>query len=331
VNPNRLHPGPPWGNFPPIQPPFGPRLTADLVDNGTYPPLTPEDLQILAAEGLLPPHFWQGPSIEEMGRESAKILKTDFDLGVTLPETGEEVVARRGQVGDSFRGLQPLNLGRGTILSPGDTRVLIVQAKGLDCLTPVGAALGVNFPEGEESLEDTADVFIRAEVEWGVGGAAHHATVDVGRGTQIRVPAASFIRIYYNYTPDLSTTPPRTGPNVEGVALLGYGTPSFRPSPARFTQRVGTVNGDGGKSNVIPIPKFAQSYGVVGETASIAGWSALLLPALGNDGNGHSVFQPLTDGMLESQLPVPEGMTAIQLTNGTGTPQKANIIFTIML
>jgi hypothetical protein len=82
---------------------------------------------------------------------------------------------------------------------------------------------------------------------------------------------------------------------------------------------------------VIPIPKFAQSYGVVGEKASIAGWSATLLPSLAPDAFGHTVFQPLTDGMLENNWYVPQGMTAIQLTNGSTTTQPANIVFTIML
>jgi hypothetical protein len=322
---------PPFGAFPPIRPPFGPRFAADLVDNGAYPPLSPEDLQALAAAGLLPAEFWGGPSIEEMGRESAKVLKTDFDLGVNQPETPQDIISRRGQVGDSFRGLQPLNLGRGTTLDAGDTRVLIVEARGLDGLNPVGVMLGYDIPEGQASLLPTDDVFVKAEIEWGVGGAQHHAMVDVGRGTQIRLSAASYVKVYYNYTPDQSTTPPRTGPTITGIALLGYGTPSFRPSPARFTQRVAAVAGSGGTSSNIPIPKFAQSYGVVGETASIAGWTALLLPSEAPDVNGHTVFQVLSDAQEESQWYVPEAMNYIQLKNGSATTQKANIVFTIML
>ena len=323
--------GPPFGAFPPIAPPFGARFAADVTDNGAYPPLSPEDLAALAAEGLLPPEFWAGPSVAEMGRENAKILKSDFDMGVTRPETPQEVVSARGQVGDTFRTAQPMNLGRGVPLSAGDTRVLIVEARGLDCLTPVGVTLGYDIPEGEASLLPTDEIFCQAEVQWGVGGATHSVTVDVGRGTQIRLPAATFIRVYYNYTPDQSTTPPRTGPDIIGIALLGYGTPSFRSSPARFTQRVKSVLGSGGVSSVIAIPKFAQSYGVVGETASISSWTAKLLPSTNNDGFGHSAFQVLTDGQMESAYPIPEGFTAIQLTNGSSTAQPVSIVFTVML
>ena len=331
------NPGPPWGNFPAIRTPFGPRFAADLVDNSAYPPLTPEDLQALAAEGLLPPQMWQSPSIEEMGPVASRILKTDFDLGINAPETPQDEINRRGQVGDAMRAVPLLNLGRGATLGPGDTRVQVLDARGLDCLTPIGIALGYDVPEGEESLPENCDLYVQAEIEWGVGGAQHHAVVDVGRGTIIRINAATFVRVFYNYTPDISTVgpdgskDPRSGPDIVGIALLGYGTPSFRPSPARFTQRVKAVGGAGGQSSAIPIPKFASSYCVVGETSSITGWTSLLLPALANDGIGHSVFQPLADGMLESQLVIPNGMTAMQLTNGTAVQQAVQIVFTIML
>ena len=328
---NGYRPGPPFGPFPPFQPPYGPRFAADLTDNQAYPPISPEDLQELAAQGLLPAEFWHGPDVEDMGRESAKILRTDFNLAVNAPESPQDEISRRGWGNESFRHLPLPNLGRGAPLSPGDTRVQILDARGLDALTPVGIMLGYDITEGEDSLEPTDDVFLQAEIEWGVGGAQHHCTVDVIRGTMLRLPAATFVRVFYNYTPDKSTTPPRTGPDIFGIALLGYGTPSFRPSPARFTQRVASVAGSGGASSNIPIPKFAASYGVVGETASIAGWTALQLAALDADAFGHTVFQPLADGQMESQNPIANGMTAIKLTNGSMVAQKTNIIFTIML
>jgi hypothetical protein len=314
-------------------------MAADMSENGVWPPLTPEDLQAMAAEGLLPPEFWRGPEITEMGRESAKILKTDFDLAANAPESPQDEINARGPLGDTFRTVVATNLGRGVPLSAGEVRVPILEARGLNCLNPVGIILGydVSYAGPSDPLEvdptspiATQDIFLRATIEIGVGGATQHIKVDVGRGTQIRVPAASFVRVYYDYEPDDSTTPPRTGPDIVGIALLGYGTPSFRPSPARFTQRVASV-APTGTSSVIEIPKFAQSYGVVGEKASIAGWSATLLPAVANDGNGHSVFQPLTDGMMESQLFIPNAMTAIQLTNGSATAQPVNIVFSIML
>jgi hypothetical protein len=323
--------GPPFGAFPPIVPPFGARFAADVTDNGAYPPMTPEDLAALGAEGMLPPEFWLGPSVEEMGRQSAKILKSDFDMGVTRPEMPQEVISARGQVGDTFRTAQPMNLGRGVPLSAGDTRVLIVEARGLDCLTPVGVTLGYDIPEGEASLIATDEIFIQATIEYGVGGATYYATVDVGRGTQIRLPAATFIRVYYNYTPDQNTSPPRTGPNIVGIALLGYGTPSFRSSPARFTQRVKSVTGSGGTSSIFAIPKSASSYTVIGETASIAGWTVKQFPNLVPDGASHTVFQTLADGQMESAYPIPEGMTAMQLTNMTSTAQRVAVVFTVML
>ena len=345
--------GPPFGAFPPIAPPYGARFAADVTDNGAYPPLSPEDLAALAAEGLLPPEFWAGPSVAEMGRESAKILKSDFDMGVTRPETPQEVVSARGQVGDTFRTAQAMNLGRSATLEAGDTRVLVLEARGLDCLTPVGITLGYDivglstqyvaepipptvdggtpYPGGQFGVEPTDDPFIEADIEWGVGGATLHAQVDVGRGTQIRLPAATFIRVYYNYTPDPTTSPPRTGPNIIGTALLGYGTPSFRGSPARFTQRVKSVSGSGGTSSVFAIPKFAAAYTVIGETASIAGWTVKQVPNLAPDAFGHTAFQVLSDGQMESAYPVVAGMTAMQLTNTTSTSQPVAVVFDIRL
>ena len=345
--------GPPFGAFPPIAPPYGARFAADVTDNGAYPPLSPEDLAALAAEGLLPPEFWAGPSVAEMGRESAKILKSDFDMGVTRPETPQEVVSARGQVGDTFRTAQAMNLGRSAPLEAGDTRVLVLEARGLDCLTPVGITLGYDivglstqyvaepipptvdggtpYPGGQFGVEPTDDPFIQADIEWGVGGATLHAQVDVGRGTQIRLPAATFIRVYYNYTPDPTSTPPRTGPNIIGTALLGYGTPSFRGVLRDLLSESSRSSGSGGTSSVIAIPKFAQSYSVIGETASISSWTAKQVPSTNNDGFGHSAFQVLTDGQMESAYPIPEGCTAIQLTNGSSTAQPVSIVFTVML
>ena len=113
--------GPPFGAFPPIIPPFGARFAAGA--RTTEPTLRfAGGSSALAAEGLLPPEFWAGPSVAEMGRENAKILKSDFDMGVTRPETPQEVVSARGQVGDTFRTAQPMNLGRGVPLSQRATR-----------------------------------------------------------------------------------------------------------------------------------------------------------------------------------------------------------------
>jgi len=265
--------------------------------------------------------------LSELGQPAERILRTDFDLGKNLPETGRDIVTARGRVGDAFRGLEPLNLGRGAIISAGDSNVTILRAPGLDCLTPVGVMLGYNV---QGPLTDTTDIFVQATLKWGVGGEQHEATVDVGRGTQIRLAAASFIEVLFHYLPDDTTTPPRTGPDIMGIALLGYGTPSFRPSPARFTQRLAVIP-PGANSATVAIPKFAQSFGVIGETGSIAGWTATLLPNLVNDGNGHQAVAILADGQDESQWYVPNGFRAIRLTNNTANGQAAEIVFSLML
>src|SRR5271154_3407893 len=232
-----------YGARPPLRPPFGPRFAKDLFGNGA-PTLNERDFQQLWAEGLLPPEFYEGSEgdgldLSELGQPAERILRTDFDLGKNLPETGQDIVAKRGPVGDTFRELEPLNLGRGAGVSAGDSNVTILRAPGLDCLTPVGVMLGYNI---QGPITDTTDLFVQATIKWGVGGEQHEATVDVGRGTQIRLASASFIEVLYHYLPDDTTTPPRTGPDIMGIALLGYGTPSFRPSPARFTQRMAIVS-----------------------------------------------------------------------------------------
>jgi hypothetical protein len=325
------YPPPPpsmYGPRPAPAPPYGRRMVNDLLYGPEWPPMTEQDLQELWAEGMVPPAFYRPDvTIPELGKPAGKILKTDFDLAVNLPETGEQVVAARGALGDSFRGLQPLNLGRGESMAAGETHALIVEARGLDCLTPVGIALGYDV---QGPLLDTDDIFIQATIEWGVGGAQHFARVDVGRGTQVRLTSASYVKVFYDYTPDQTTTPPRTGPDVMGIGLLGYGTPSFRPSPARFTQRLAAVDA-GVNYTTVAIPKFAQSFGVIGEKTSITGWTATLLPAVVNDGNGHQAFVVLSDGQDESQYYVPNGMRAIQVLNGGPSTQAAQIVFTIML
>ncbi len=326
-----------YGARPPFMPPYGRRFNADLFGNGATPPLTEQDLQQLWSEGLLPPEFYDdgvtgnGVALSELGQPAERILRSDFDLAKNLPDSPESIVANRGAVGDSFRGLQPLNLGRGTIVNAGDENALIVEARGLDCLTPVGVAIGYNIIQGEV-IENTTDLFCQAVVVWGVGGAQHEAVFDVGRGTQIRLPSASYVKIFVSLLPDDSTSPPRTAPPILVSALLGYGTPSFRASPARFTQRISTIN-EGASSAIVPIPQFAQSFGVIGEKGSIAGWTATLLPALTNDGHGHQAVSILADTQMESAMPIPEGFRALQLNNplGSGLSQPAEVIYALML
>jgi hypothetical protein len=115
-----------------------------------------------------------------------------------------------------------------------------------------------------------------------------------------------------------------------GIALLGYGTPSFRSTPARFTQRVGSI-ANGASSNDLPIPKFAQSFGVIGEQGTIAGSKATMFPEVVHDAFGHQAVAILTDGQMESAYYIPNGYRALQIANGSGITQAFNVVYSLML
>jgi hypothetical protein len=323
------------GRYPNPSFPFDPREADFLQNGGNTPPLTPEDAGLLWSEGVVPPAFYNDEiaalGLGALGHPrdaSRRILEEDARLAASLPETAEHKVKARGGPGYSFQELQDNNLGNAAALKAGQENQIVVQARGLDHLTPVAIALGYDVISPELS---TDDIFLQAKIKWGVGGAQHDVWVDVGRGTQIRLQSASFLEVSYSYLPDQTTSPPRTGPNIMAKVLFGYGLPSFRSSPARYTQRVGTITASGGTSSVIPIPKFAASYGIVGEKGSIASSTVTLLPSLTNDGNGHQVVQQITDGQPESQYFIPNAFRAMQITNGSSTTQAFEVVFTLML
>src|ERR1700722_907867 len=203
--------------------PFSPRGANALVYGPRSPAITPDDLQYMWAEGLLPPEFSEGPSMDEFappGSTARRVLDQEHNMASTLPDMPEDIVRRRGMVGESLRGLQPNNLGNGAVINAYTENTEIVEARGLDCLTPVTVQLGYNVL-GQVSSSD--DVFVQALVKWGVGGAQHETWVDVGRGTQIRLASASFVSVAMSYQPDSTTSPAGTGPQILGIALLGYG------------------------------------------------------------------------------------------------------------
>lgn len=325
-----------------IYSPFGPRLEDLMAYGHEGPPLSEDDIALMQAEGLMPFEFQDGPAgygpygygdgaigpaLRGIAGPHRRILEQQERMRSRTPETQADVILARGQVGESFRALQENNLGNTNALEAGVINQIILQARGLDCLTPVGVMLGY---EVQGPSQTTDDIFVQAKIKWGVGGAQHVAYVDVGRGTQLRLSSASFLEVSMNYLPDQTTTPVRSGPQLMGIALAGYGTPAFRNSPARYTQRTATVMNTAA-SSIIAIPPFAQSFGVIGESSGLGTSSVVLLPNVNNDGNGHTAVVELTDGQMESQYFIPNGFRALQLTNNTGHNQKFEIVFTIML
>jgi hypothetical protein len=309
---------------------FSQRDREALMHGQDTPPLEEMDLQQLWAEGLLPPEFYSGPTMDQIARPGTtvrRVLENDADIATRLPKSAEADVADRGALGDSYRSVQALNLGAGKVLLAGTKNTMIIQPRGIESLTSVGVMLGYNV-QGPELPTD--DIFVQALVKWGVGGAQHEALVDVGRGTQLRLSTASFLGVSMNYLPDQSTAPPRTGPQLMGIALAGYGIVPYRNSAARYTQRLGVIP-PGANSNIVPIPKFAQSFNVIGELSSIAGCIVTQFPNLINDGNGHQAISVLADTHMESQMFVPNGFRALQLTNNTVTAQKFEIVYSLML
>jgi hypothetical protein len=323
--------------------PFGARLD-DLMEYGhDGPALSEDDLALMQAEGLMPFEFQSGqagyglrgyghgaigPALRGVPGPHRRVLENEERMRASLPDTPESIVSARGQIGESFRTLLPNNLGNANALEAGMQNQIILQARGLDCLTPIGVMLG--YEVQGQSL-NTDDVFVQAKIKWGVGGAQHIAWVDVGRGTQLRISSASFLEVSMSYLPDQSTTPLRSGPQLMGIALAGYGTPAFRNSPARYTQRLASINTGSSSAAPAPIPPFAQSFGVIGEVSGVGTSSAVLLPNTTNDGGGHQAVVELTDGQMESQYYIPNGFRAIQINNASGHNQKFQIVYTIML
>jgi hypothetical protein len=346
--------GPPGSPFPTNPgPPFTLREQEMLARGMQGPALDELDLAQLAQDGLLPEEWYNAPDLSMFGRNplsrgmrtpdiGRRVLEDDHDMATRMPELGPEIVARRGSVGDAFRMLEPNNLGNGvqipattagTVTSPvNQPWVTVFQARGIEALNPIGVALGFDVTGPRQS---TDDIFVQARVKWGVGGGQNWAVLDVGRGTQIRLASASFLEVAMRSTPDPTIVAegvgPRTSPQLLATALAGYGTPSFRPSPARYTQRVGTVLETGGLSSIIAIPKWAQSFGVVAENTGVAGCTAILSSWTGADPHGHTEFVPLVDDVDESQYYVSNGMGAIQLVNNTSTAQRFNIVWSLML
>jgi hypothetical protein len=334
--------------FPFSIPGLTPREQEMLAHGMDGPSMDELDLAQLAMDGRLPPEFWNGPDLSMFGRDplsrglrspdiGRRVLEDDADLATRMPELGSEVVARRGVVGDSLRMLEPNNLGNGIRIPAriaGDNIPwqIVVQARGTDALNPIGITLGYEVTGTEQ---DTDDIFVQALIKWGVGGGQNAVVVDVGRGTQLRLTSASFVEVSMRCTPDPTIfgegIEPRTSPELLATALLGYGNPSFRPSPARFTQRLAEVADGGAASSVVRIPKFAQSFGVIGESGSIAGSTATMVASNPTAPGSHTAMSILTDGQEESQYFVPNGMRWMQITNNSPTSQRFNIVFALML
>lgn len=318
--------------------PFSAREQEMLMRGQEMPGLDEVDVEQLAMHGLMPPEFERAPDLSMFGRApyrggpspdiGRRVLEEDAEMALRMPEMPAEIIARRGTQGDAFRGLEPGNLGGGVSLYPNNKRVTVVQARGIDALTPVGIMLGYSVI-GQTAPTD--DIFVQALIKWGTGSGSHAALVDVGRGTQIRLASASFVEVSMQYTPDPAISPARTGPELLGIALLGYGTPSFRASPARYTQRVSSVTSPNGKSGQIPIPDYAQSFGIIGEQGPVTGATVLMSAGTTADAFGHTAYAVLADGQDESQWYVPNGMRAMVITNNTGISQPFDVVFSLML
>ena len=318
--------------------PFSAREQEMLMRGQEMPGLDEVDVEQLAMHGLMPPEFERAPDLSMFGRApyrggpspdiGRRVLEEDAEMALRMPETANQEIAHRGTQGDAFRHLEPGNLGGGVSLYANSKRVTVVQARGIDALTPVGIMLGYTVIG---ATAPTDDIFVQALVKWGTGSASHEALVDVGRGTQIRLASATFVEVSMQYVPDPNISPARTGPELLGIALLGYGLPSFRASPARFTQRVSSVASPNGVSNPIPIPAYAQSFGIIGEQGTVVGATATMTTGTNADGFGHTAFAVLADGQDESQWYVPNGMRAMTIKNNTGVTQPFNVVFSLML
>lgn len=202
-----------------------------------------------------------------------------YGPGVVPPGYHQQVGARPGtDVQENTVTYRPLagapenNRGGSVIIDPSDptiagnpipTQRLVVEsprANGDDA-EAIAVTLGRAIVNESQSASGGDGRFVKAVLEWGVGGASFRALVDWGRGGVIVVPA-SFMRVSVRYVVQL---PPFFGdPPIEAFsASLAYGYAGRgKANAAKFTEKVdvppaaGTVD--------ITIPDFATHVGILG-------------------------------------------------------------------
>lgn len=170
---------------------------------------------------------------------------------------------------------------------------------------------------------------VRAELEWGLGGATFFAEADFLNGTVLSVVAES-LKVCAKYIVWGDPCAPWL-PTFRASAGVGYIARSANSNPARFTELV-TV-GAGQKAS-IAIPNFALSFTVQPLDPAPA---LVQVAVLGPCGPRipYVVVSPLTNlgqHNVENALPLFNGATQIEVDNTTGiAPLAVFIIFGLAL
>jgi hypothetical protein len=177
-------------------------------------------------------------------------------------------------------------------------------------------------PGSEEDLFSTtpnAGVCLWVEVEWGSGGTAMTARVDVGRGTQIVIPADSIVcRLGCIALPNLGNKEqfPWVPLPIQMNAMVGRwaGSPAWRAKKTEFVLSLAATD-----VTYVRVPSFAWGLRVAG-LRSVLNGAAIEIAAVTNDSGTEQVLDTwpallLKDGA--EYVPIPNGTEYVRVTNGT--------------
>ncbi len=170
------------------------------------------------------------------------------------------------------------------------------------------------------STTPNGGVCLWAEVEWGSGGTNMTARVDIGRGTQIVVPADSILcRLGCLALPNLGDKEdiPWEPLPIQINALCGRyaGAASWKTKKTEFVKQLA----GGGGVAYVRVPSFAWGVRVAGIRTVLNG-AAIELAAVTNDSGTEHVLDTWPALLLKDSpeyFPLPNGAEFVRVTNGT--------------
>jgi hypothetical protein len=177
-------------------------------------------------------------------------------------------------------------------------------------------------PGSDELFSDASvnpGVCLWVEVEWGSGGTNMTARVDVGRGTQIVVPADAIVcRLGCTPLPNAGEKEniPWTPLPIQINAQVGRwaGAPVWKAKKTEFVQDLITTGVE-----YVRVPSFAWGLRTAG-LRSVLNSAAIEIAAVTNDSGAEIVLDTWPALLLKDPTeyaPLPNGTEYIRVTNGT--------------
>ena len=220
--------------------------------------------------------------------------------------------------------------GNGVILQPGQSATILDLRGSDESPELMTVALGFDVTGDGTSNPITDDIYLQALIDWGAGGISQQARLDFQNGTNVRL-VASNVRVKAVYTPGADALTDRTGPQVTAYAAIAYGAPSFRSSPARFTQRaaLGAFGSSTAVAN-LDVPKFANAFGLVTDVSTFS----IVVTARAtktSDQRFNAEYLVNAPAPLESTFLLPQGARVLTLGNQDNAPRDATVVYGLML